>query len=67
MSPKTVTVLGSTGSIGRSTIDLLLAAPDRFRVLALVGNRNAALLAEQARLPPGRNWRSAPIRPCTPS
>jgi 1-deoxy-D-xylulose-5-phosphate reductoisomerase len=46
---KTVTVLGSTGSVGRSTVDLLLAAPDQFRVVALVGNRNAALLAEQAR------------------
>jgi 1-deoxy-D-xylulose-5-phosphate reductoisomerase len=47
--PKTVTILGSTGSVGRSTVDLLMAAPERFRVLALVGNRNAALLAEQAR------------------
>jgi 1-deoxy-D-xylulose-5-phosphate reductoisomerase len=46
---KTVTVLGSTGSVGRSTVDLLLAAPGQFRVVALVGNRNAALLAEQAR------------------
>jgi 1-deoxy-D-xylulose-5-phosphate reductoisomerase len=47
---KTVTVLGSTGSVGRSTVDLLQAEPDRFRVVALVGNRNAALLAEQAKL-----------------
>jgi len=46
---KTVTVLGSTGSIGCSTADLLAANPDRYRVLALVGNRNAKLLAEQAR------------------
>jgi 1-deoxy-D-xylulose-5-phosphate reductoisomerase len=46
---KTVTILGSTGSIGCSTIDLLLAEPDKFRVLALVGNRNGAKLAEQAR------------------
>ncbi len=49
MAVKSVTVLGSTGSVGRSTVDLLLAAPDQFRVVALVGNRNAALLAEQAR------------------
>ncbi len=47
---KTVTVLGSTGSIGRNTVDLLRANPGRYRVLALVGNRNAALLAEQARV-----------------
>ena len=46
---KTVTILGSTGSVGRSTVDLLMAAPEQFRVIALVGNRNAALLAEQAR------------------
>ncbi len=49
MAVKSVTVLGSTGSVGRSTVDLLLAAPEQFRVVALVGNRNAALLAEQAR------------------
>jgi 1-deoxy-D-xylulose-5-phosphate reductoisomerase len=46
---RTVTILGSTGSIGVSTVDLLAAAPERFRVLALVGNRNAARLADQAR------------------
>lgn len=48
MAMKTVTVLGSTGSVGRQTIDLLTAAPDQFRVVALVGGRNAALLAQQA-------------------
>jgi len=47
---KTVTILGSTGSIGVSTVDLLAAAPERFRVVALVGNSNAARLAAQARL-----------------
>ena len=46
---RSVTVLGSTGSIGTSTVDLLVANPDRFRVHALAGGRNAALLAEQAR------------------
>jgi len=46
---RSVTVLGSTGSIGTSTVDLLAANPDRFRVHALAGGRNAALLAEQAR------------------
>jgi 1-deoxy-D-xylulose-5-phosphate reductoisomerase len=45
---KTVTILGSTGSVGTQTVDLLLAAPDRFRVRVLVGGRNAKLLAEQA-------------------
>ena len=46
---RTVSVLGSTGSIGTSTVDLLLAHPDRFRVRAVAGGRNVALLAEQAR------------------
>ncbi|KAA8385262.1 1-deoxy-D-xylulose-5-phosphate reductoisomerase [Acetobacter sp. DmW_136] len=46
---RTVTVLGSTGSIGCSTVDLLEQARDQFRVRALVGGKNAAKLAEQAR------------------
>ncbi len=45
---RTVTVLGSTGSVGTSTIDLLAANPGRYKVHALVGGRNVALLAEQA-------------------
>ncbi len=48
--PRTVTVLGSTGSVGASTVDLLAANPDRFRVRALVGGRNVDVLAAQARL-----------------
>ena len=46
---KSVTILGSTGSVGTQTVSLLLAEPERFAVRALVGGRNAALLAEQAR------------------
>jgi len=49
-SVKTVSILGCTGSVGESTVDLLAANPDRFRVLALVGNRNGEKLAAQARL-----------------
>ena len=45
---KSVTVLGSTGSVGRQTVELLAANPDLYRVRALVAGRNAALLAEQA-------------------
>jgi 1-deoxy-D-xylulose-5-phosphate reductoisomerase len=47
---KTITILGSTGSVGTQTVNLLAASPERFRVRALVGGRNVALLAEQARL-----------------
>jgi 1-deoxy-D-xylulose-5-phosphate reductoisomerase len=46
---KTVTVLGSTGSVGTQTLDLLAGLPDRFEVRTLVGGRNVALLAAQAR------------------
>jgi 1-deoxy-D-xylulose-5-phosphate reductoisomerase len=47
-APRTVTVLGSTGSVGTQTVQLLAAAPERFRVRAIVGGRNVKLLAEQA-------------------
>lgn len=46
---RSVTVLGSTGSIGTNTVDLLLRHRDRYRVEALTANRNVALLAEQAK------------------
>ena len=42
-------MLGSTGSVGTQTIELLAADPDRFQVRALVAGRNAAMLAEQAK------------------
>ncbi len=44
-----VSVLGSTGSIGRNTADLLARDSARHRVVALTGGRNVALLAAQAR------------------
>jgi 1-deoxy-D-xylulose-5-phosphate reductoisomerase len=47
-SPRRVTVLGSTGSVGCSTIDLIKRAPGDFAVEALTAGRNVALLAEQA-------------------
>ena len=43
-----VTILGSTGSVGQSTVDLLLRNPDAFEVEALTANRNPDRLAEQA-------------------
>jgi len=47
-APRTITVLGSTGSVGSNTIDLILRSPQRFQVDTLSGNKNVALLAEQA-------------------
>lgn len=43
-----VSVLGATGSVGRSTVDLLRRSPERFAVEALTAHRNGPLLAEQA-------------------
>ncbi|MDX6805469.1 1-deoxy-D-xylulose-5-phosphate reductoisomerase [Terrihabitans rhizophilus] len=48
-APRTVTLLGATGSIGRSTVDLLLADPDRYEVEAVVSGRDVAALANVAR------------------
>ena len=42
-----VAVLGSTGSIGESTLDVLARHPERFRLVALAANSNAAKLARQ--------------------
>ncbi|MCA3263639.1 MAG: 1-deoxy-D-xylulose-5-phosphate reductoisomerase [Telmatospirillum sp.] len=49
MAMKRVTILGSTGSVGCNTAELLAADPQSFAVEALVANRNAAKLAQQAR------------------
>lgn len=44
---KKITLLGSTGSIGQSALDVIRRWPDRFRVYALVAGRNVELLARQ--------------------
>jgi 1-deoxy-D-xylulose-5-phosphate reductoisomerase len=48
-SVKGVTVLGSTGSVGRHALDVIARFPKRFRVAALCAGKNAAELSEQAR------------------
>ncbi len=47
--PKTVTILGSTGSVGRSTVDLIAGHREKFKVRALTAHKNVLLLAKQAR------------------
>jgi 1-deoxy-D-xylulose-5-phosphate reductoisomerase len=47
--PRTVTLLGATGSIGASTVDLLRRDPALYRVEAVTAHRNAAALARLAR------------------
>ena len=44
---KRITILGSTGSIGTQTLEVIAANPDRFCVTALTCGRNTALLAKQ--------------------
>ncbi|WP_294292574.1 1-deoxy-D-xylulose-5-phosphate reductoisomerase [uncultured Sphingomonas sp.] len=46
---KSVTILGATGSVGTSTLDLIERAPDDFRVVALTANCDVAKLAAAAR------------------
>lgn len=47
MNPKKITILGSTGSIGRSTLDVVTNHSGRFEVIALAAYSNWELLAEQ--------------------
>ena len=49
-SPRRVTVLGSTGSVGCNTIDLLQRQPDKYDIEAITALSNVERLAEQARL-----------------
>jgi 1-deoxy-D-xylulose-5-phosphate reductoisomerase len=46
---RSITVLGATGSIGTSTVDLIKRNPDRYRVEAVTAGRNVADLAKVAR------------------
>src|SRR5260370_28699527 len=45
---KRIAILGSTGSIGRSTLSVVESYPDRFRVSTLAAGNNAELAFEQA-------------------
>lgn len=42
-----ITILGSTGSIGTSTLDVIARHPDKYRVVALTGNQQVDLLFRQ--------------------
>jgi 1-deoxy-D-xylulose-5-phosphate reductoisomerase len=47
--PRSITILGATGSIGTSTLDLIKRHPHRYRVEVVTARRNAAALAKIAR------------------
>jgi len=46
---KAITILGSTGSIGTQTLDIVTHNPDKFRVVGLAAGSNVSLLAKQIR------------------
>ncbi len=47
MKQRAITVLGATGSVGVSTLDVIARHPGRYRVFALTAHTNVALLGEQ--------------------
>ena len=49
MTPQVLTILGSTGSIGESTLDVVSRHPEKFRVFALAGHKQVEKLAAQCR------------------
>ncbi len=49
MSPKSIHILGITGSVGSSAADVILSAPEKFAVLTVTAHSNVAALAEKAR------------------
>lgn len=48
-TPRRVSILGATGSVGKSTLDLINRQQDAYKVVALTAQRNVASLAAQAR------------------
>ena len=64
---KRIAILGSTGSIGRSTLSIVESFPDRFSVVSMAAGNNVELAFEQA-----RRWRPQVIsmglgRGCQPA
>jgi 1-deoxy-D-xylulose-5-phosphate reductoisomerase len=49
MAPKRISILGSTGSIGRQALDVIANFPQRFKVTGISAGENIELLAHQAR------------------
>ena len=49
MTQQVLTILGSTGSIGESTLDVVSRHPEKFRVFALAGHKQVEKLAAQCR------------------
>ncbi|TMF47649.1 MAG: 1-deoxy-D-xylulose-5-phosphate reductoisomerase, partial [Chloroflexi bacterium] len=46
--PRRIALLGSTGSIGQQTLDVVRCFPEHFQIVALAARSNVELLAQQA-------------------
>ena len=68
-----VTILGATGSVGKSALDLIERSPDRFEVEAVTAATNVEALAEIAAPNPAKlaviadEARSAELESCSPA
>ena len=47
MAVRNITILGSTGSVGVSTLDVVARHPDRYQVIALTANKSIGKMLEQ--------------------
>lgn len=56
-APQPFSVLGSTGSIGTQTLDIIAEHPDKFKLVALAAGSNVELLAQQVRAVCAERWR----------
>ena len=62
-----IVILGSTGSIGRQTLDIVRAFPEEFEVVGLAAGNNTALLLEQiSEFKPPHIWCNAPLESLPP-
>jgi 1-deoxy-D-xylulose-5-phosphate reductoisomerase len=50
MAVRNITILGSTGSVGISTLDVVARHPNRYQVIALTANKNTDKMLEQCRI-----------------
>jgi len=48
MAPRRLVLLGATGSVGRSCVEVILSAPERFQTVAVAGGANGGALARTA-------------------
>ena len=61
---KRIAILGSTGSIGRSTLDVVESYPDRFQIIALAAGRNLETAQQIDLLRIGPDGFRFQFRPC---